>query len=117
MSAQRHRVINPATEDILWDRDLHTPNEVRTIVRRADAAHHVWGAAGAADRCAVLSRIADRLRGHAPQLAALLTQEQGKPLSEAASEVAKAADVFDYYADPALLGGEVVRGPTARVRG
>lgn len=105
MCAQRHRVANPATEQTLWFRDLTTPDEVRTMVRCAVAAHRGWRATPAADRCAALRRVAELLRGHATPLADTLTREQGKPLADAVSEVTKAANVFDYYADPALLAG------------
>jgi acyl-CoA reductase-like NAD-dependent aldehyde dehydrogenase len=72
-----------------------------------EAARHAfdsgrWSEAPAKDRAGVLRKTADKLREEMPSLARILSLEMGKPIREAAVEVALAADVFDYYAGLAL---------------
>ena len=56
----------------------------------------------ARERKAELERkAADLLRSRADMIAALMTQEQGKPLGEAKMEVLAGADVIDWFAEEA----------------
>jgi betaine-aldehyde dehydrogenase len=61
-----------------------------------------WRGRSAADRAAVLSRLAATVRQNAPELARLETLDTGKTLTESAWDMSDVADVFDYYAE---LGG------------
>ena len=62
-----------------------------------------WRGRSAADRAAVLRRLAAAVRAHADELARLETLDTGKTLTESAWDMSDVADVFDYYAE---LGGQ-----------
>jgi betaine-aldehyde dehydrogenase len=61
-----------------------------------------WRRRSAADRAAVLIRLAAAVREHATELARLETLDTGKTLTESAWDMSDVADVLDYYAE---LGG------------
>ncbi|MGB3072198.1 MAG: NAD-dependent succinate-semialdehyde dehydrogenase, partial [Ottowia sp.] len=58
-----------------------------------------WRATPAAERSAIMRRAAGLLRERADEIASLMTQEQGKPLSEAKVEVVSAADIIEWFAE------------------
>ena len=72
--------------------------EVTELYEVAGRAADGWRRTGPIGRGAVLARAADLLRERAGRITADLVAEMGKTLAEAAGEVAKAADFFDYYA-------------------
>ena len=55
-----------------------------------------WPRLYAGDRAAILSRVADLVRTRAEELALLDVLESGKPIGQARSEIAGAADLWDY---------------------
>lgn len=82
--------------------------EAERSVERAHAAFRTWRRTDVADRAALLRRIADGHREHSDELAALMTLEMGKPITQARGEVALAASIYEYYAvnGPAFLADE-----------
>src|SRR5690606_11273853 len=60
-------------------------------VAAAKAAFPAWAATPLAERAKLLNKLADAIEAHAPELARILTQEQGKPLGGAHFELAIAA--------------------------
>ena len=113
-------VVNPATGEPF----ARCPDATRGELDEALAAARGSLAAWAADedrRRDALRRCAELLRERADAVAPTLTQEQGKPLANAADEIRSAAVWFDYYAglelEPEILQDdetsrvEVVRKP------
>ena len=110
-------VINPADQEIAGYAPIAGPALVNDAVTAAARAFPAWSALPAPRRAAHLARIAAWLRGHRDELARGLTREQGKPLSEASSEVAAAATAFDYYAAEAeRVYGQVIPTDSATLR-
>jgi len=73
--------------------------EVDRAVRTAHAAHLSWKQRPARERGAYLRRIADTLREHADELAALETLEMGKPLvTSRGFDLEAAITEFEYFA-------------------
>jgi succinate-semialdehyde dehydrogenase / glutarate-semialdehyde dehydrogenase len=110
-------VINPADQQVVGYAPAAGEQLVDDAVQAAQRAFGDWSALPAARRAAHLSVIAGWIRGHAAELARTLTLEQGKPLSESASEVSAAAAAFDYYAAEAVrVYGQMVPtdSPTLR---
>jgi succinate-semialdehyde dehydrogenase / glutarate-semialdehyde dehydrogenase len=95
-------VVNPADRHIVGYAPAAGDRLVDDAVQAAQRAFGDWSARPAAQRAAHLSVIARWIRSRAGELARTLTLEQGKPLSEAASEVSAAAAAFDYYAAEAV---------------
>lgn len=83
----------------------HVPNAGREETAEAIAAAHsclpAWSAATAAERAALLTRLADLMMQHQDALGRLLTLEQGKPLTEAKGEVGFGAAYIRWFAEEA----------------
>ena len=94
-------VDNPATGAIIGSVPELGAAEARRAVETAKAAFPAWRAVTARERSLVLRRWADLMHAHADDLALILTAEQGKPLSEAKSEVAYAASFLEWFAEEA----------------
>ncbi len=91
-------VVNPATNDVIGTIQNSTAEDVHNAVDAANLILPVWEKTQASKRAVMLVNAAGLIRTRAADLAALLTTEQGKPLSEARDEVLGAAHVFEYYA-------------------
>lgn len=72
--------------------------DVDEALRVAASAAVTWARATAGERSSCLSRAADALAARAPQLAALITREEGKTLASAKGEVGKAVDQLRFAA-------------------
>jgi succinate-semialdehyde dehydrogenase/glutarate-semialdehyde dehydrogenase/aspartate-semialdehyde dehydrogenase len=102
-------VDDPATETPLWEVSLGGENEAAEALARATAIQSAWGTALPTQRAAVLRRWAELIRARAGSLATLIVLENGKPLAEAAGEVAYAASYLDWYAAEAeRLDGQLI---------
>jgi succinate-semialdehyde dehydrogenase / glutarate-semialdehyde dehydrogenase len=114
---QELTVVNPADQQVAGYAPAAGPGLVHDAVSAAASAFPAWAALPAPRRGAHLSAIAGWLRGHRDGLARSLTLEQGKPLSEAASEVSAAATAFDYYAAEAeRVYGQTIPTDSATLR-
>ena len=92
-------VENPAApgETVAVVSDLGAESAAQAVTAARDAAP-AWGATTAAQRAAMLHAAAALVEARATELAADLTAENGKPLSESRGEIAKTAATFRYYA-------------------
>src|SRR5439155_6959015 len=79
--------------------------EVEAAMTSAAAGLPAWRAAGFGHRAAVLFRAAAIMRARRAELAALMVYEAGKPIREAAADVAEAIDFCEYYGREALRLG------------
>ncbi|MBI5624220.1 MAG: aldehyde dehydrogenase family protein [Elusimicrobia bacterium] len=71
-----------------------------------------WRKLTAQDRGKLLFRVGEGIRAHAKRLAELETRNCGKPLAEAAFDVADAADCFEFYGGLATkIHGETMQVP------
>jgi len=102
-------VYDPATgEEIARVADLDVP-QAQAAIAAAHTAWASWRSLGPKQRSRILRRWFDLLLGHQNDLACILTAENGKPLQEAASEVAYAANFVEWYAEEAKrIQGEVI---------
>jgi succinate-semialdehyde dehydrogenase / glutarate-semialdehyde dehydrogenase len=98
-----HRVINPATGEVLTELPLATAADLDRTLDTAARGYKRWRSATAAERSNVLAGAARHLRERIDKIAAIATLEEGKTLPEAKAEVMMAAGLFDFYA------GEVFR--------
>jgi len=106
-TGRRFGVVNPATATVFATAPAATPEDVEAAVLAADQAFASWKRDEGARRDAMRTA-ADAVDAAAPDLAALLTAEQGKPLGDAATEVRRSALWLRYYAD-VELPVEIVR--------
>ena len=94
-----HNVINPVTGSGIADVPLASKADLDEALAAADRAWPLWRAAEVEKRSAILHGAANLLKERADHIAAILTQEQGKPLAEARAEVIGSASMFDWYAE------------------
>ena len=90
---------NPATGEVLATYPEINDDDVDELVRHAATTHTQWAARPAQQRSAVLRRVAEIHRERVDELAALLTLEMGKPITQARNEVNLVASIYEYYAD------------------
>jgi 1-pyrroline-5-carboxylate dehydrogenase len=76
-----------------------TREQVREAVAQARAAFHAWSRRPWTDRVAALRKLADAIRTHRWNLAALMGYEAGKSRIECVGDVEESADLISYYCD------------------
>jgi succinate-semialdehyde dehydrogenase/glutarate-semialdehyde dehydrogenase len=104
-------IVDPATEAVVDTVPRATKDDLDRALMAADRAFREWREVDAWTRSGYLRRIAEIIRERAGEIAAVLTEEQGKPLAEATGELRATADQFDWYADEARrIYGRVVDG-------
>lgn len=96
-----YRVVDPATGVLVREFPTATDAEVAEILGRAETAYRKWRGTPLADRSKVLHRIAELYAERLDELAAIVTQEMGKPTREARGEIKLVMSICRYYADNA----------------
>lgn len=110
-------VINPATGKPVADVPDNGPSEARAAVARAVTAFAAWRRTTAYERSAVLRAWASRMLAHDLELARLMAQEMGKPVTEARGEVRYAVSFVEWYAEEAKrVYGETIPSQAAHKR-
>jgi acyl-CoA reductase-like NAD-dependent aldehyde dehydrogenase len=89
-------VLNPATEEVLAQCPRASNAQLDTAVAAAKAAFPGWAATPIEERRKLIVKMADAIEANVPELARLLTSEQGKPLADATGEVMGMAGFFRY---------------------
>jgi succinate-semialdehyde dehydrogenase/glutarate-semialdehyde dehydrogenase/succinyl-CoA reductase len=92
------KTINPATEQVLNEYKIMTKEQINDKVKKAQIAFQDWRK-DASNRADLLHDFATQLRKDKENLARNATNEMGKAIKEARSEVEKCAWVIEYYAD------------------
>jgi len=92
-------VVNPATEAVIDTIPQGSADDVDAAVAAARKAQPAWAGLSPVARRNSLRAVADRMRERLPELARLLTIENGKPLPQAAGEVNAAIDMLLSFAE------------------
>lgn len=102
--------INPATGAVIADYQLHSPDQVDTALTAAAQAQAEWREVPISERVKLLTAMARELRVSISQTARMITEEMGKPITEAAAEIEKCAVTCDFYAEsaPHFLADETI---------
>ena len=105
--ARRSDVFDPTTGRVARQVVLGTPADVDMAVQAARKAFPGWAATPPLARARVMFRFRDLIDNHAKDLAAIITSEHGKVLSDALGEVTRGMEVVEYAtAAPELLKGD-----------
>ncbi|MFF3035833.1 aldehyde dehydrogenase family protein [Streptomyces rubiginosohelvolus] len=96
-AGERFAVLDPATGEAFDEAPDQRAQELDAAVRRAHEAWRSWRSDPAA-RAAALLASADAVEAAGPELAPLLTREQGKPLTESYAEIARTAARLRWFA-------------------
>lgn len=111
-----YRTLNPATEELLREFPEHTWEQARAAAEKAKLAFRSWSETPIDQRTAVARKLASLLRARLARYGALVTQEMGKPLSQAQVEIDKCGRGCDYYSTTAkqALEPQVIQTEAAK---
>ena len=100
------RNVNPSnTDDVIGEFAQASAAQLDTAVNAARAALPAWARSTVQERHDVLLKVSLEIAARKEELGRLLAREEGKTLPEAIGEVARAGQIFDFFA------GEVLRIP------
>lgn len=100
-------VFDPAAGRVTKQVALATRAEVDAAVAAANAAFPAWAATPPPRRARVLFKLKQLVEAHQEELAAIITSEHGKVLSDAMGSIARGLENLDYATSiPQLLKGE-----------
>ncbi|MEE9466556.1 MAG: CoA-acylating methylmalonate-semialdehyde dehydrogenase [Candidatus Neomarinimicrobiota bacterium] len=101
-------VLNPASGELISKVPLSPASVVDEAVGAAQAAFPAWATLPAKERVQVFYRYRNLLEKHADDLAALISEENGKTLGEARAEVLKSIELTEFACSlPQWVNGEV----------
>ncbi|QEA40328.1 NAD-dependent succinate-semialdehyde dehydrogenase [Pistricoccus aurantiacus] len=92
-------VVNPANGETIAQVPKMGRSETERAIIAANAAFPAWRALTAIERADILMKWHDLMHEHQDELARIMTLEQGKPLKEAAGEIAYAASFLRWFAE------------------
>ena len=112
-SGETFAVLNPATGDTVADVAKCGTAETRRAIEAAERALPAWQAKTAKERAVLLRKWFELMMAAKDDLAQILTAEQGKPLAEAAGEVAYGASYIEWFAEEAKrIYGDTIPAPS-----
>ncbi|MEE9376181.1 MAG: NAD-dependent succinate-semialdehyde dehydrogenase [Rhizobiaceae bacterium] len=107
-------ILNPANGKEIAKVPQMGATETKEAISAASAAFMDWSKTTAKSRSLIIRRWFDLIVENADELAAILTEEQGKPLAEAKGEILYAASFVEFYAEEAKrIYGETIPSPFA----
>ncbi|PIY90531.1 MAG: succinate-semialdehyde dehydrogenase [Nitrosopumilales archaeon CG_4_10_14_0_8_um_filter_34_8] len=92
------KTINPSNENILAEYDIMNKEQVNFSVKKSKNTFTDWKK-NMHQRTELIHRFAEELRKNKKELALVASNEMGKPIKEAISEIEKCAVVMEYYGD------------------
>jgi acyl-CoA reductase-like NAD-dependent aldehyde dehydrogenase len=92
-------ITNPATGELLDEIPCATATGLAAAMAAARTAQTAWAGVPLADRIAVLERFGQLVGAHTDELAAVLTAETGKPISQSAGELGAVLGRIDFFTD------------------
>jgi succinate-semialdehyde dehydrogenase/glutarate-semialdehyde dehydrogenase len=98
-------VVNPAHGGVVGHVPACGVGETRRAIESAEIAQRGWRAMTAAARGAIIEEWYRLIMAAQTDLARIMTAEQGKPLAEAAGEIAYAASFLKWFAAQGLRAG------------
>jgi len=109
-SAETADNINPSnTQDIVGVYARGSRQDAETAIAAAKQATKSWSQSSIQRRHDILQKVSTELLARKEDLGRLLAREEGKTLTEAIGEVARAGQIFDFFAGETLrLSGETL---------
>jgi malonate-semialdehyde dehydrogenase (acetylating) / methylmalonate-semialdehyde dehydrogenase len=104
-------VTNPANGEILAKVPLSSTADVEAAVAAANAALPDWRGRSVGERTEFIYSLREKFRARIDELAASVTQEGGKVLSDARAEITRSIEVLEVAcASPMTMQGRVLEG-------
>jgi len=95
------QTINPATNEVLKTYTLLSESEIIEKLQNSEDAFQDWKKTSFAERSELFRKLGLLLKEKKQELAILMTQEMGKPITQAKSEIEKCTWLCDFYAEKA----------------
>jgi len=89
-------ITNPATQEVIAKVPQSTPEEIDQAIKMASEAFKSWRVTPISKRARVFLKYQELIREHMDELAALLTEEQGKTLADARGDVFRGLEVVEH---------------------
>jgi malonate-semialdehyde dehydrogenase (acetylating)/methylmalonate-semialdehyde dehydrogenase len=110
------KVYNPATGEVSGELDLASAATVDEVVKVAHEASRTWAQTSLTRRTQVLFAFRELVNQRKEEIAALITAEHGKVLSDAVGEVTRGLEVIEFACGiPHLLKGGFSEGVSTKV--
>jgi succinate-semialdehyde dehydrogenase/glutarate-semialdehyde dehydrogenase len=115
--AEKIKVKNPATGEIVEELDVHSDQEIKQKIDKVAEGFKTWKKVDAHERARLLKAWGTKIMENQEEIASVMTQESGKPLKESLGEVVYAVSYIDWYAEEAKrIYGRTVPANTASKR-
>ena len=100
-------IYNPATGQVIAQLTQSSDDEIRAAIDTADKAFPAWSAMTPLRRARILFKFKDLLEENRTELAKIISEENGKVLSDAQGELTRGIEVVEFACGiPHLLKGE-----------
>lgn len=108
LSATHAISVSPITGETLSSVPWASEQQVDAAIALAEQGFRQWRNVSVAERAATLRNVGSAMRARGEALAQMISREMGKPIAQARGEVAKSANLCDWYAEhgPAMLNTE-----------
>lgn len=108
LSATHAISVSPTTGETLSSVPWASEQQVDAAIALAEQGYRQWCNVSVAERAATLRNVGSAMRARGEALAQMISREMGKPIAQARGEVAKSANLCDWYAEhgPAMLNTE-----------
>ncbi|ABP33484.1 NAD-dependent succinate-semialdehyde dehydrogenase [Polynucleobacter asymbioticus] len=100
-SKENFNVQNPATDELIASVSNLGPQDAELAIAAAEKALPAWRNKTGKERAHIMRKWFDLITESTQDLATIMTLEQGKPLAEAAGEVAYGASFVEWFAEEA----------------
>ncbi|WP_340114704.1 NAD-dependent succinate-semialdehyde dehydrogenase [Maribellus mangrovi] len=91
--------INPYNNKVIETFESYSEKEINKRISRSETAFEAWKQTSFDERKALMLKLADLLIENTTALGEIVTEEMGKPLTEAKAEIEKCSWVCEYYAN------------------
>ncbi|MES3036457.1 MAG: aldehyde dehydrogenase family protein [Bdellovibrionota bacterium] len=91
--------VNPATDKKLSDYEYITSDQLEAVIEKAHQGFLEWKNKSLTDRQGLLKKLAQNLGKRRDELARMMAQEMGKPISDATAEIKKCEATAVYYSE------------------
>ncbi len=110
-------VFDPATDAEIGRIPHANQADLDAALAAAQRGFEIWRNTSAFERSKIMRKAAELLRQRAPEIAELMTLEQGKPLAEAKAETLASADIIDWFAEESKRAyGRIIPARSASVQ-
>jgi len=112
-SASHALSVNPANGEQIGRYSFETQAQLDAALARAANGFRSWRNTSLTERSELLVSLGQALRDNSEAMATMITQEMGKPISQARGEIEKCAQLCEWYAEhgPAMLAAEPTQVP------